>query len=289
MTAHHDLKTIIRARMAKTGEASTASRVHVMRAQRELLRLPPEAKAAPVPPCDSLPTDPFRNAAPSRRGPRKARPARTALPHTPSATTTLRAGSAEPVRPGPASFGDVIETRITLRDIEPAIWRRVRVPASVSLAALHEVLQIAFGWTNSHLHDFLINDIRFSMADVEDELVSVNERTAPLGAVALAGGRFIYHYDFGDDWEHEVTVERVMARGDESIVCIDGARACPPEDCGGASGYARLLCVLANPNDEEHAEMRRWVGRGFDPEKFDVTDVNKKLATLSKRLGQRWK
>jgi hypothetical protein len=289
MTAHHDFKIIIRARMAKTGESYTTSRVHVMRAQREMLRLPPEAKAAPLPPCDSLHTDPFRNAAPSRRGQRRARPARTALPHAPSATTTLRTGSAQSVRSGPASFGDVFEMRITLLDIEPAIWRRVRVPASASLAALHEVLQIAFGWKNSHLHDFLINDIRFSMADVEDELFSVDERAAPLGAVARAGGRLIYLYDFGDDWEHEVTVERVMAEGDESFVCVDGARACPPEDCGGASGYARLLEVLANPNDEEHAEMRKWVGRGFDPEKFDVTAVNKKLASLSKRLGQRRK
>lgn len=186
-----------------------------------------------------------------------------------------------------AALGDAFELRITLRDIKPAIWRRVRVPADAPLGLLHEVIQVVFGWKSYHLHDFLIADIRFGSVDVEDEFFLVDESSAPLGAVTRAGSTFIYRYDFGDDWEHEVKAERVTEGGDEPLICLGGARAAPPEDSGGPYGYARLLEVLANERDEEHAEMRRWVGRGFDPERFDVAAVNKKLATLSRRLGRR--
>ena len=188
-------------------------------------------------------------------------------------------------------FGDVFELRVALRHLEPVIWRSVRVPADVPLGVLHDVLQVAFGWTNSHLHDFHVGDIRFGMADVEaDEIFCVDEHAAPLGAVAHAGSTFLYRYDFGDDWEHEVTVERITEGGDdEAIRCTGGARACPPEDCGGAPGYANLVSALANPKHPEHLELKRWAPRGFDPEKFDAVAVNKKLAALSKRLGRRRK
>jgi hypothetical protein len=183
-------------------------------------------------------------------------------------------------------FGDAFALRITLRDIEPAIWRTVIVPAEMSLGGLHEVLQIAFGWQDSHLHDFEVGEIRFGMVDVEDELFAVDEHAAPLGAVAREGSSLTYRYDFGDDWEHVVVVESVIANGAQGIVCSGGARACPPEDSGGAHGYANLLGVLGNPDDEEFASMKEWVGRRFDPERFDVAAVNKRLATLSKRLAR---
>lgn len=184
-------------------------------------------------------------------------------------------------------LGDLLQLHVSLRDIVPAIWRRLRVPAAATLGDLHDVLQVAFGWKDCHLHDFCVGDVRFGMTDIEDELFSVDEDAAPLGAVARVGSTFIYRYDFGDDWEHDVTVERVLGDGDELVMCTDGARACPPEDCGSTSGYAHLLAVLANPKDEEHADMKRWVGRGYDPEKFNMAAVNKKLATLSKRLRRR--
>jgi hypothetical protein len=184
-----------------------------------------------------------------------------------------------------ASFGDVFELRISLRDINPAIWRRLRVPAAAPLGVLHEVIQVAVGWTDSHLHDFFIGGIRFGIPNNEENMFLVDEDGAPLGAVAREGSTFIYRYDYGDDWEHEIQVERQTSGADEAIQCTGGERACPPEDSGGADGYARLLEVLANKEHEEHAEMKRWVGRGFDPEKFDMAAVNKKLAALSKRLG----
>jgi hypothetical protein len=186
----------------------------------------------------------------------------------------------------PVSLGDVFQLRIALRDIKPAIWRCLRVPAATRLGVLHEVIQIAVGWTDSHLHDFLIGDIRFGVADddVKEGMFLVDEDGAPLGAVAREGSTFIYRYDYGDDWEHEIKVERQTRGGDETIQCTGGERACPPEDCGGPSGHARLLEVLANKGHEEHAAMKRWVGRGFDPEKFDMAAVNKKLAALSGKL-----
>jgi len=256
MTTHSDLKKLIRDRKAKTGESYTAARSHVMRERAGLLGVGGEASTAMA----------------------------VAMP------TAARIRLAPPPRVYPAGFGDVFELRVTLREIAPAIWRRLRVPAEVPLNLLHEVLQIAFGWTNSHLHDFEIGGARFGMADVEDEMLCVDECASPVGAVAPLGATFVYRYDFGDDWEHEVVVERIdeSRRGDSlAIVCLDGARACPPEDCGGTSGYDRLLEILADPQDEEYREMKTWVGRRFDSERFDVHAVNKKLAALARRLGAR--
>jgi hypothetical protein len=183
-------------------------------------------------------------------------------------------------------LGDVFELRVSLRHIRPEVWRGLRIPADVPLSVVHDILQTAFGWNNSHLHDFQVGDIRFGMADIEDEIFSVDERAAPLGAVARPGSKLVYRYDFGDDWEHDIVVERTDANGDETVRCMGGARACPPDDCGGPPGYEHMLEVLANPKDEEHADMKRWAPRGFDPAKFDAAAVNKKLATLSKHLAR---
>jgi Plasmid pRiA4b ORF-3-like protein len=98
------------------------------------------------------------------------------------------------------SVGEALALRVTLRHIEPAIWRTLVVPAETSLGELHEVLQIVFGWHNSHLHDFEVGGIRLGMADVEDDMFVVDEQAAPLGAVAGEGTSFTYRYDFGDDW-----------------------------------------------------------------------------------------
>lgn len=189
----------------------------------------------------------------------------------------------------PPSFRDAFQLRVELANIEPVIWRRIHVPAGVSLAALHDVLQIAFVWTNSHLHDFEVGEIRFGMANGEDEIFLVDERAAPLGAVARVGETFLYRYDFGDDWEHVIAVERLLEGGADSIQCTDGERACPPEDCGGPPGYESLLEALGDPKHEQHDDMRRWIGRRFDPEKFDRATTNKKLATMSKRVNRTWK
>jgi len=173
--------------------------------------------------------------------------------------------------------------RVSLREIEPEIWRSVTVPADMTLAELHDVLQITMGWENCHLHDFEIEGIRFSSMDLDDSLFAVDEHAAPLGAVARHGSSFLYRYDLGDDWQHDVLVESVVANGAQGMVCTGGARACPVEDCGGTDGYMNLLRTLANPNNQGYADAKEYVGRKFDPERFDVLAVNKKLAALSKR------
>jgi len=185
----------------------------------------------------------------------------------------------------PIAWHDVLALHVSVQHVQPAIWRRLQLPAWLSLADLHEGLQLAFGWQNCHLHDFYAGGIRFGVCVDESELI-VDERGAPLGAVAKVGGELVYHYDFGDDWEHRIVVESVIANGSDVIICTGGARACPPEDCGGPPGYENLLRVLADPTDEQHANMKQWVGRRFDPERFDPAALNKRLATLSRRLAR---
>lgn len=167
------------------------------------------------------------------------------------------------------TFNHAFELRVTLQHVEPAIWRTLVVPADIPLGALHEVLQVAFGWPNTHLHDFEVSGIRFAIVDdeIEDEILAVDEQAAPLGAVARQGSHFTYRYDFGDDWEHDVLVER-MRPADESalIACTGGEHACPPEDCGGPPGYAKLLKT------------------GYSPPAFDIKVVNEQLAELTQDL-----
>jgi Plasmid pRiA4b ORF-3-like protein len=191
---------------------------------------------------------------------------------------------------GAPEFGDALELKVSLRHIVPQIWRKLRVPAELDLEELHEVLQIAFGWSNSHLHSYQVGSFCFrSDFGEQDESFYIDEAAAHLGAVARNGTSFTYEYDFGDGWQHDIAIERVIAGGTlaspSPIECLDGKRSCPPEDCGGPPGYGRLLAVLRNPADPEYSDVKTQAGRGFDAEAFDLEKVNKKLAILAKRLG----
>lgn len=194
------------------------------------------------------------------------------------------------MRHRPPMPGDVFELRVTLRHITPPVWRTLHVPADMPLGILHDVIQLAFGWVDCHLHDFHVGDIRFATPSVEDgDVFCVDEDAAPIGAVARVGTKLVYNYDFGDDWEHDVkvvSVQNVLSGAVDPLACTDGARACPPEDCGGPHGYARMLEALANKKHPDHAEMKEWIG-SFDAEKLDLTAVNKRLGVLAKELGLR--
>lgn len=201
----------------------------------------------------------------------------------------------ERFEPPPGPY-DRLEIHVSIRHTRPAVWRRLVVPATTTLAALHRALQAAFGWKDYHLHEFVCGDVVFGDPETADDTLVVDERAAPLGAFARRGSRFVYVYDFGDDWEHDVEVERVdrpatadaaRARDAHRIICVDGARACPPEDCGGPGGYEELIAALADREHEEHAASKRWVGRGFDPEKLDLLAINRRLASLSSRRRRR--
>lgn len=183
--------------------------------------------------------------------------------------------------PGALATGDVFQLKVTLLDTKPPIWRRVLVDGTSTLDHLHEVIQAAFGWWNYHLHEFDAGRTRYGVPDPDEDWGDPprDERRTRLDAIAGEGASFRYTYDFGDGWEHKITVEKVLPAGTAPIVpaCIDGRRACPPEDCGGTWGYRELLEILANPSHPEHAERREWLGRPFDPEAFDPSEFEDNL------------
>ena len=180
---------------------------------------------------------------------------------------------------------DVVELRIALLDIAPEIWRRTVVPASISLAGLHTVIQAAMGWENAHLHMFRIDDRRYDPPeqdemDIGDDVLDTTRFT--LRGLVETGDRFLYVYDFGDDWRHEVTVEamRLLEAGEAVPAVVAGENACPPEDSGGPYTYPTMLEALRDPGHEDHAHYRAWIG-DFDAETFDLTLADKRLRALA--------
>jgi hypothetical protein len=176
----------------------------------------------------------------------------------------------------------IYQIKVTLNEIRPPIWRRLLVPGDVSFATLHEVIQVAMGWGDCHLHAFAVGGEQIGVPDPEwdDDEGVVDERSVKLAdAVPQEKQRFRYTYDFGDDWEHTILVEKILPPDLtlELPLCVKGKRACPPEDCGGSWGYLELLETLADPEDPEHEEMLEWVGGELDPEAFDADVVNEAL------------
>jgi hypothetical protein len=175
--------------------------------------------------------------------------------------------------------GEVFQLKITLKGIRPSIWRRVLVP-DCTLDELHKIIQAAMGWENCHLYAFKFGPVEFTHPDADNGELSMEDATA-IGLSELIGQarqKFIYTYDFGDCWDHEVLVEKTSRAepGQELPLCVQGSRACPPEDVGGAPGYAEYLEALADPSSERYEELLGWRGE-FDPEAFDVDAVNRKL------------
>jgi hypothetical protein len=173
-----------------------------------------------------------------------------------------------------------LSLKVTLRDTKPPIWRRLVVPGAMTLGDLHQAIQAAMGWDDAHLHAFDIAGREYGDPDSVDGVADA-ERLS-LNAVLTSGvRRFTYTYDFGDNWEHMVLIERPR-RPLEAVsypACIAGQRHCPPEDCGGSWGYQDLLAVLADPTHPDYPERVEWVGEDFDPEAFSVDVANARLAT----------
>jgi hypothetical protein len=182
----------------------------------------------------------------------------------------------------------VYRLKVTLKGNKPPIWRRLEVPGSITLAKLHRILQVAMGWTNSHLHSFNIGETHYQEPDPDgDPFFSMaeekNEKRFKLQQVAFREKmKFLYEYDFGDDWEHEILVEKIFPMTDDRRhpICIKGVRACPPEDIGGMWGYYRFLKILQDPEHPEHEDMMEWAGGHFDPEQFDLDEINKQLSKI---------
>ena len=179
------------------------------------------------------------------------------------------------------------ELDVRLREIEPAIWRTVEIAGLASLEEVHFAIQVAMGWTNSHLHQFVIGDKSYGMLgpDGDHDLEVEDERTFRLQDLVREGGTFRYEYDFGDGWEHDVTVMRVSSPAKASKPrCIGGARACPPEDCGGPGGYANLLEVLRDPKHADHKSAVEW-SANFQPERFAIPKAGLDLQKAMTKLA----
>lgn len=184
-----------------------------------------------------------------------------------------------------AKKSEIYQLKITLKYIRPPIWRRIEVPGDVTLDELHLILQAAMGWTNSHLHQFKVGRIYYGKPSIDEfsELNLKDESKARLNKVlSKPKQKMIYEYDFGDGWEHEILLEKVLPR--DSMVryprCLGGARACPPEDCGGVHGYANFLEAISDPEHEEHDEHLDWIGGEFDPEKLNVAEFENALKNI---------
>jgi hypothetical protein len=187
----------------------------------------------------------------------------------------------------------VYQIKITLLGTRPAIWRRLLVPADLTLLQLHNVIQIAMGWDDSHLHEFYIGKQAFGepdpMATFLDRPKSGNERTTRLSSVlGKVRAKAKYLYDFGDGWEHEIVVEKILASepGQVYPICVAGELSGPPEDCGGLGGFYNLLEAIADPEHEQHEELQDWVGEDFDPTSFSMDAVNRQLARLQQRRSK---
>lgn len=170
--------------------------------------------------------------------------------------------------------------RIRLLNIEPEIWREFVIPADISLDRLHDVVQIIMGWEDRHLYSLSIGKKIYTEkpAAKEDGLECGRYRLVDL--VKQKGRTFNYLYDFGDSWEHEIILKDnhcVLPRGSYEIFCLNGARACPPEDVGGIPGYRDFLEAIRDPGHEEHDSYKEWAGGNYDSERFDIDAINFEL------------
>ncbi len=190
---------------------------------------------------------------------------------------------------GFATSTSIYQLKVTLRDSHPAIWRRIQVPDTILLPHLHGVLQLAMGWTNSHLHSFQVGKQIFAEPSPDDEFPIIDYRSVRLNQIAPAvADCLVYLYDFGDSWEHDIVVEEILPaeKGTRPLSCLDGQRACPPEDFGGVWGYDDFVKAIRNPRHPEHTEMLEWVGGEFDPDKFDLPAVNGMLHNFQLSLAR---
>lgn len=187
------------------------------------------------------------------------------------------------------SDAPIFQLKVVLLWTKPPGWRRLQVDGDAKLDWLHAALQVALGWTNSHLHQFRVgeasySDTRHHFAEYEgDPEIQESRKFALRQIVSREGDTFDYDYDFGDSWNHEITVEKILPPGASAVapaICLDGAMACPPEDCGGPPGYDNLLKILKNKRHPEHKHMHAWLGRTFDAKAFNVEKTNLWLGKL---------
>ncbi|NLX24724.1 MAG: plasmid pRiA4b ORF-3 family protein [Lentisphaerae bacterium] len=180
---------------------------------------------------------------------------------------------------------EIYQLKISLKGSKPPIWRRILIPAEMELIDLHDAIQASMGWDGYHLHQFKQGNT-FYLPEPDDEFTGFGGfDTEDSSGVRIdqllrtEKDKIEYEYDFGDSWDHEVLLEKVLepAAGAVYPVCVKGKGACPPEDCGGLWGYYNLLEILGDPEDEEHEGMLAWAGGPIDPAAFDLDEANARL------------
>ena len=175
---------------------------------------------------------------------------------------------------------------IRLDGIEPEIWRRFVVPGDITLDRLHDVIQIVMGWQDYHLHTFTIGKKCYTENPESKEDGAREDRYRLVDLIKRKGRTFGYEYDFGDAWQHTITIEDSLyfkAAMQAPLVCLDGARACPPEDVGGVPGYTEFLKALRDPRHKEHEHYKAWISNysyyqgPYDSERFEMDTINLEL------------
>ncbi len=177
----------------------------------------------------------------------------------------------------------VYQMKVTLDGISPPIWRRILVTSDTTLGKLHRILQVVMGWDDYHLHEFVIDEESYGKPDPDDFHEVKNERNVRLSKVIFGEGtKFEYIYDFGDYWRHKILVEKILPPESDKQhpICIKGKRASPPEDCGGIGGYYEFLEAIQDPDHPDHEDMLDWAGGSFDPEAFDIDEINRMLKKI---------
>jgi hypothetical protein len=180
--------------------------------------------------------------------------------------------------------------KIQLQNIQdPPVWRRVLVPADITFDEFHQIIQAAFGWENYHMYSFSksgwSSPVFYKIPDDEDdEKVEDSSETSISEVFTKAKQTFTYIYDFGDDWKHRILLEGILDEQLIAPICTAGKGACPPEDCGGVTGYYNLIDILSNPKDPEHKEMKSWLGLGkngqWDANAFDINIANERINSI---------
>ena len=184
---------------------------------------------------------------------------------------------------------EVYQLKITISGSNPTIWRRFLVDSEINLYILHNIIQIVMGWTDSHLHHYRENNVFYGTPqpdpgwDFNSKFKTVDERKYKINQILTRPKmKILYEYDFGDSWWHELVLEKILEKDNKvnPPICLDGAMACLPEDCGGIGGYYNMLEIIKNPDEPEYKDMIDWLGDEFDPEKIDLEAINKKLKRI---------
>jgi hypothetical protein len=184
-------------------------------------------------------------------------------------------------------MSQIIRLKISLDGMKPPVWRRIEVLADTTLDDLHLIVQVAMGWESCHLYAFRTPLGQWSSTDPDFGIAdALSAETTTLAQLRRRGGarKFGYVYDFGDDWEHTVQVEAVLAgeSGARYPRLLKAKGACPPEDVGGVWGYAAVLEAIADVKHEQHKQMIEWYGPDLDPTKVDEAALRRRLDGLAR-------